>query len=83
MDKKIILENVQVNINHHKILDIDHLVIEEGDSVAILGSNGAGKTTLMNTILKLQKSDGAVVNDLKSYPYINKVFINKTLYSLK
>ncbi|MGE4466580.1 ATP-binding cassette domain-containing protein, partial [Sphaerochaeta sp.] len=39
-----------------KALDDVSLSVEEGQSVAILGSNGAGKSTLLDVLLGWQKS---------------------------
>lgn len=54
-----------VNLSHafagRKVLDDVTLSIDEGASVAILGSNGAGKTTLMNILCALIKPDSGRV----------------------
>ena len=49
----------------HVFSGID-LVVEEGDSVAIVGPSGSGKSTLLNVISLLDKpSDGKLVVDQK------------------
>jgi len=41
----------------HTVVDIDHLVINEGEMVGIIGNNGAGKTTLFRMLLDLIRPD--------------------------
>ncbi len=44
------LEHVSVIKNGEKILDSIDLIIEKGESVAIIGANGSGKTTLVKIL---------------------------------
>ena len=51
------INHLKKSYNHKPVLDIDHLVIEEGAIYGLIGKNGAGKTTLMKLILGLVKKD--------------------------
>lgn len=39
------------------VVDIDHLVINEGETIGVVGNNGAGKTTLFRILLDLIRPD--------------------------
>lgn len=54
-------------------LNIEDLVIDDGQKIALLGKNGAGKTTFVETLLKLRNSQNYDVNFSKDYA-INSVF---------
>lgn len=43
------------------VVDIDHLVINEGETIGIVGNNGAGKTTLFRMLLDLIRPDGGEI----------------------
>ena len=47
--------------NQTTVLDLDHLQINQGETVGLIGNNGAGKTTLFRLILDLiEASSGEV-----------------------
>lgn len=46
------LHDAQVRRDGNIILDVDDLVIEEGEHVAILGPNGSGKSTLIKLLTR-------------------------------
>lgn len=46
------LRDARVVRDGRAILDIDHLVLYEGEHVAILGPNGSGKSTLVGTLTR-------------------------------
>lgn len=57
-------ENLVVEVAGRRVLDGVNLVIEAGDSVAILGATGSGKTTLLHTLARLRDPrSGAVTYD--------------------
>ena len=43
------------------VVDIDHLVINEGETIGIVGNNGAGKTTLFRMLLDLIRPDSGEI----------------------
>ena len=43
------------------VLNIDHLQIEAGETVGLVGNNGAGKTTLFRILLDLIRSDSGEI----------------------
>lgn len=59
------LRNATVVRDGRAILDIDHLVLHEGEHVAILGPNGSGKSTLVGLLTRdvrpLFRDDGPSV----------------------
>jgi lipoprotein-releasing system ATP-binding protein len=57
----IIKEVSKSFIQRGLVLDNLSLVVEEGDSVAIMGPSGSGKTTLMNIIGLLDKPDSGEI----------------------
>jgi ABC-type molybdenum transport system ATPase subunit/photorepair protein PhrA len=46
------LENARVSRDGRLILDVDSLVVRQGEHVAILGPNGAGKSTLIGLLTR-------------------------------
>jgi ABC-2 type transport system ATP-binding protein len=57
------IDNLGKAYNSVKVLDIEQLVIPQGQSFGLVGNNGAGKTTLFRLILDLIKADrGRVVS---------------------
>ena len=51
---------VRVHRGGRDVLDIPHLSVASGETVAILGPNGAGKSTLMLAAALLLPADGAI-----------------------
>jgi tungstate transport system ATP-binding protein len=51
------ISNLRVQRGGHPILDVDHLVVNEGEVLAVIGPNGAGKSTLLLTLTRLLKPD--------------------------
>ena len=42
------IRNLQVKRNKSIVLEVDHLSVEKGKVLAVVGHNGAGKSTLFN-----------------------------------
>ena len=40
-----------------RVVDVDHLVVEEGEVLAVLGPNGAGKSTLLRLLSLIEAAD--------------------------
>lgn len=53
--------NVIKNYNGVVALQLDELLIEEGECIGLVGNNGAGKTTAFNILLDLIKTDKGTV----------------------
>lgn len=51
------ITNLKKSFDQSPVLEIDELILKEGESVGIVGNNGAGKTTLFSLILDLLKPD--------------------------
>jgi len=63
---KVLVEirDLLVRRGDHPALQLDHLVIHEGEVLAIVGPNGAGKSTLLLTLARLLKPErGQIVFD--------------------
>lgn len=64
MVKKLIINNISVDIEDKKIIKDISMHINEGELVSILGISGAGKTTLFNAIAGLLNiSKGNIILD--------------------
>jgi len=64
-----VLKDVSLDLNGRSILKDINLVINEGESVALVGPNGVGKTSIINCMLRLQRITGGVlINDFESLP---------------
>lgn len=57
---KIVVENLNCQINGNTILDGLSLSIPSGDFISIVGSNGAGKTTLLRCLAGLLPCSGLI-----------------------
>ncbi len=70
MKPMIEIQDLTFNVAGRSILQVDHLHIQQGEKVAILGRNGAGKSTLLRTLNGFVKpSSGTItVNDRLVFP---------------
>jgi len=80
-------KNIQKRYGQNTVLNIEHVAIDKGECVGIVGNNGAGKTTAFSLMLDLIKaSTGAVYTkgndvaqneDWKTYTsaYIDETFL--------
>lgn len=53
----ISINNLKKFFNRSQALNIDKLVIPQGDIIGLVGNNGSGKTTLMRLMIDLIKAD--------------------------
>lgn len=76
---KIEIKNLNYKIEDFELQDIN-LVINEGESIGIIGRTGSGKTTLLKIILRLLEIDNnkIYVNDLDIKMY-NAISIRKLM----
>src|SRR5699024_261818 len=51
-----------LNGDRRTVLNIDEIMIHEGDQVAIVGNNGAGKTTLLKSLAGIIKPKNGTIN---------------------
>ncbi|MCL2819529.1 MAG: ABC-F family ATP-binding cassette domain-containing protein [Oscillospiraceae bacterium] len=56
-DEVLIIKGLTKSYNGKLILDINELLVEGGERIAIIGDNGTGKTTLVKLIMKEEKPD--------------------------
>jgi ABC-2 type transport system ATP-binding protein len=56
------LINLKKNYNESTALDIEQLLVSDGESLGVVGNNGAGKTTLFRLILDLIQASSGCVN---------------------
>lgn len=70
----ITIKNLKKIYNSRTILDIESLVIEDGQKIAIMGKNGAGKTTLAEIIMGIIKPTSGEVVISKDLDRLNAVF---------
>ena len=60
------LKNVKKQYGSTTVLNVEHLAIDKGECIGIVGNNGAGKTTAFSLILDLiQASEGVVLSKEK------------------
>lgn len=53
----IVLKNIKKTYAERTVLDIEKLIFNKGETVAIVGPNGSGKSTLLKIIADVIKSD--------------------------
>ncbi|MDQ6762008.1 MAG: ABC transporter ATP-binding protein [Bacteroidota bacterium] len=51
------IKNLKKSYNGRTILQIEHLSVQPGETVGVVGNNGAGKTTLFRLLLDLIRAD--------------------------
>lgn len=61
------INNISKEYNGVKVIHIDNLIINKGESIGLVGNNGAGKTTLFSLMLDLiEPTTGEIkLNDIK------------------
>jgi len=56
-DEVLVVKGLTKSYGEKKLFDIDELLIEAGERIAIIGDNGTGKTTLIKIIMGEEKPD--------------------------
>jgi len=57
----LVSENLIIRRDNRKVLDIEYLSLEDGQTLAVIGPNGAGKTTLLLALAGLlPRTDGKI-----------------------
>ncbi|WP_103069017.1 ABC transporter ATP-binding protein [Aquimarina sediminis] len=79
------IHNLTKTYKGSTVLNIEHLEIQKGDSLGLVGNNGAGKTTLFSAILDLIQpttgyinNNGIKVNESEEWKSITSAFIDET-----
>lgn len=80
MDSFVEIRNLQIKRNGRVVLEVDHLSIPRGETLAIVGPNGAGKSTLLLALAHLLKIsrgeiivDGCTLHDCDELEYRRKI----------
>lgn len=68
------LKDVNVSIQHKRILKEIHMTVQKGDFLGLIGPNGSGKTTLLKTIANILTPDrGEIfIQNRIQHSYTNK-----------
>ena len=75
---KIQIKNLKKNYGEKQVLNIEKLIIPEGEITGVIGPNGCGKSTLLNIVSGLEEDfSGKIKYD--GYP-LNKEIIKKMTY---
>jgi ABC-type multidrug transport system ATPase subunit len=64
------VEKVNYKVSEKKILDDISFVMDDGDSVALLGHNGAGKTSLFEALTDVVKPDSGNILFSEKMPFV-------------
>jgi len=81
----ITIHNLKKAYNGTTVLDIEHLEIEKGQAIGLVGNNGAGKTTLFSLLLDLIQangghiiSNGVQVNESEDWKPFTSAFVDES-----
>ncbi|MBE0447351.1 MAG: ABC transporter ATP-binding protein [Actinobacteria bacterium] len=61
MAPHIVVKNLVKRYGTKSVLDVDELVVERGEVLAVIGPNGSGKSTLLRLIAHLEKPTGGSI----------------------
>jgi len=77
------IKNLTKIYNKQKVLNIDHLAVNKGELVGLIGNNGAGKTTFLRLLIDLIKADsgtifsrGKLINKTEDWKYYTSAYID-------
>lgn len=81
----ITINNLKKIYNGTTVLDIEHLEIDKGQAIGLVGNNGAGKTTLFSLLLDLIRADkgniisnGVQVNTSEDWKPFTSAFVDES-----
>jgi ABC-2 type transport system ATP-binding protein len=81
----ITINNLKKAYDGNLVLDIEHLEIETGQAIGLVGNNGAGKTTLFSLLLDLIQattghvtSNGVQVNESEDWKPFTSAFVDES-----
>lgn len=55
------LHNIRKNYRERTVLDVPHLAVPDGETLALVGANGSGKTTLLRILAGTLRADAGTV----------------------
>lgn len=67
------LNQIKHSVRERKLFEVDHLTIEPGDRIGLVGTNGSGKTTLLNIIKGKIQPESGTVNRQKSVSLLPQI----------
>ncbi|EKF50752.1 ribosomal protection-like ABC-F family protein [Lactococcus garvieae] len=67
------LKNVKVSFKDQDIVDIEHLMVYEGEKIGIVGANGQGKSTLLNLISGQLNPDYGKIERHIDFEYLRQI----------
>ena len=56
-DEVLLIKGLTKSYTREKLIDIDELLVQGGERIAVIGDNGTGKTTLVKIIMNEEKPD--------------------------
>lgn len=67
------LNQIKHSVRERTLFEADHLTIEPGDRIGLVGTNGSGKTTLLNIIKGNTQPESGTVNRQKSISLLPQI----------
>ncbi|UOQ84150.1 Vga family ABC-F type ribosomal protection protein [Gracilibacillus salinarum] len=60
------IKDVTISVQANVLVEIDHLEVQEGDHIGLIGKNGTGKTTLLKTLIGLHPAEKGEIKNYTS-----------------